>query len=218
MNGIAAGDGAVWVTSSFDRTVSRIDPRTNRVVARMQLDGVPGQIAAGDGGVWVTTAKPAPAVPANAIGVGVLADCNGPFKGSYEDALGGAELALLLHGGRRSGRQVTAGVSGVRIDGKPLKLAFGCTNGTTASTLAEARRLVEQVGVRILIGPLGGRRGPGAPGVRAASPGIAFVNGSASSQQLDPPPNFFSLPLGRGRIRWPASPTTPTTSSAGGAL
>ena len=107
VNGVAVGDEAVWVTSAFDRTVSRIDPRTNRVVARMQLDGAPGQIAAGDGGVWVTTSEPAPAVPANAIGVGVLADCNGPFKFTYEEALGGAELALLRHGGRRTGRQMT---------------------------------------------------------------------------------------------------------------
>jgi branched-chain amino acid transport system substrate-binding protein len=48
---IAATDSAVWVVNP-DRTVSRIDPRTNRrvaIVERVQA----GDVAAGDGGVWV---------------------------------------------------------------------------------------------------------------------------------------------------------------------
>ena len=193
VNDIAAGDGAVWVTSSLDRVVSRIDPRTNRVVATTRLEEVPGQIAVGAGGVWLTTAKAGAPVPPDTIGIGILADCNGPFKLFYDDALGGAELALLHHGGRRAGQQVTDGISGVRIGGKPVTLAFGCTNGTTASTLAEARRLVEQVGVRILIGPLGGEEGLALQEYERRRPDVAFVNGSASAQQLDPPSNFFSF-------------------------
>ena len=110
VNDIAAGDGAVWVTSSLDRVVSRIDPRTNRVVATTRLEEVPGQIAVGAGGVWLTTAKAGAPVPPDTIGIGILADCNGPFKLFYEDALGGAELALLHHGGRRAGQQVTDGI------------------------------------------------------------------------------------------------------------
>ena len=88
---------------------------------------------------------------------------------------------------------MTDGIDGVRIGGKPVKLAFGCTNGTTASTLAEARRLVEQVGVRILIGPTGGEEGLALQDYERRQPAIAFVNGSASAQQLDPPSNYFSF-------------------------
>jgi ABC-type branched-subunit amino acid transport system substrate-binding protein/streptogramin lyase/predicted Ser/Thr protein kinase len=195
VNDVAAGAGAVWVTSSIDRTVSRIDPRTDRVVARTPLDRVPERVAVGAGGVWVTTGAAAPAIAAGSIGIGVLADCKGPFKLSYEDALGGAQLALLQHGGRRAGPLVTDGVTGVRIGGRPVQLAFGCTSGVSASTLAEARRLVEQVGVRILIGPLGGEEGLALQGYERRRPDVAFVNGSASTQQLDPAPNFFSFHL-----------------------
>jgi branched-chain amino acid transport system substrate-binding protein len=48
---IAATDSAVWVVNP-DRTVSRIDPRTNRRVATVERVQA-GDIAAGDGGVWV---------------------------------------------------------------------------------------------------------------------------------------------------------------------
>ncbi|MGH3137218.1 MAG: BTAD domain-containing putative transcriptional regulator [Gaiellaceae bacterium] len=48
---IAVSPDAVWVLAA-DRTITRIDPRTNDVVAR--IDGVEGlNIAAGEGDVWV---------------------------------------------------------------------------------------------------------------------------------------------------------------------
>jgi YVTN family beta-propeller protein len=195
VNDIAAGGGSVWVTSSVDRTVTRIDPGTNRVVARIPLDRVPEHIAVGGGAVWVTTGAPTPAIDVGSIGIGVLADCNGPFKFYNEDALAGAELALLHHGGRRAGPLVTDGVTGVRVGGRPVQLAFGCTSGSSASTLAEARRLVEQAGVDILIGPLGGEEGLALQAYERLRPDVTFVNGSASTQRLDPPPNFFSFHL-----------------------
>ena len=52
---IAAGEGAVWVTSLLDDTVSRIDPKTNRITATIHVGrGVDG-IAVGEGAVWVTS-------------------------------------------------------------------------------------------------------------------------------------------------------------------
>jgi hypothetical protein len=55
--GIALTPGAVWVANRFGRSVSRIDARTNTVVATIALaptlgDG-PSSIAAGAGAVWV---------------------------------------------------------------------------------------------------------------------------------------------------------------------
>ena len=48
---VAVTPGAVWAINP-DLTISRIDPRTNRVVARVR--GVTAEnIAAGDGGVWI---------------------------------------------------------------------------------------------------------------------------------------------------------------------
>ena len=53
---IAAGGGAVWTLNQGDGSVSRIDPKTNKVVATIEV-GVPGgggEIAVGEGSVWVT--------------------------------------------------------------------------------------------------------------------------------------------------------------------
>jgi YVTN family beta-propeller protein len=50
---LAAGEGAVWVTNTDDRTVSRIDPATRTVRQTIPVGSGPGAIAAGAGGVWV---------------------------------------------------------------------------------------------------------------------------------------------------------------------
>ncbi len=85
------------------------------------------------------------------------------------------------------------GVEGVSVDGHPIRLVFGCSDTTTASALSEARRLVDEVGVRVLIGPLGGTRASRCRTLRRRRPGVAFVNGSSSAQLLRPAPNFFSF-------------------------
>ena len=45
---------AVWVASALDREVSRIDPKTGTIVARIPVDGSPREIVVGAGGIWVT--------------------------------------------------------------------------------------------------------------------------------------------------------------------
>jgi len=190
---IAAGNGAVWVASTIDRVVSRIDPRTNRVVHRVPLARTPTQIAVGAGGVWVTTAEPAPVVPRGTIGIGVVADCTGAFGAWYDQQIAGAELVLLEHGARRAGPRITDGIIGAQIAGKPVTLALGCSDGTSASLLSEARRLVEQVGVHVLIGPTYASEELALLEYVRRQPEIAFVNGLAGAQVLDRPPNFFSF-------------------------
>lgn len=68
---IAVGEGAVWVRSFWDSTVSRIDPATNEVVATINLklpfavcescpggsDFHPYDMAVGEGALWVVTAR-----------------------------------------------------------------------------------------------------------------------------------------------------------------
>ena len=70
---------------------------------------------------------------------------------------------------------------------------FGCSDTTTGSALSEARRLVDRLGVRILIGPLGGNQGLALQDFARRRPGVAFVNGTSSAQLLHPAPNFFSF-------------------------
>jgi streptogramin lyase len=53
--GIAVGEGAVWVLGDpADRRLWRIDPKSRRIVATVQLDFAPRSVAAGAGGIWVT--------------------------------------------------------------------------------------------------------------------------------------------------------------------
>ena len=195
IDAIAAGEGAVWVTASIDDTVTRIDPKTNKVVARVQLDSTPDAIAAGAGGVWVTASKPAAAPPPGAIKIGVLSDCAGPYGGVYDATLAGAELPLIQRGGTPAGPKLTDGIRGVSVGGRPVQLFFGCADGTTASALVEARRLVEKIGVDVLIGPIAGEEELALQDYARRHPGVAFVNGTAGAQQLDPAPNFFSFHL-----------------------
>jgi YVTN family beta-propeller protein len=51
--GIAAGEGAVWVTSLLDDTVARIDPATGRVTATIRVGRGADAVAIGLGAVWV---------------------------------------------------------------------------------------------------------------------------------------------------------------------
>jgi branched-chain amino acid transport system substrate-binding protein len=50
---VAVGEGAVWVLNTEDTTISRIDPKTKKVVKRFGIGGVPSDIAAGAGALWV---------------------------------------------------------------------------------------------------------------------------------------------------------------------
>jgi branched-chain amino acid transport system substrate-binding protein len=193
VDGIATGEGAVWVASSIARVVSRIDPRTDHVAARVRMAGAPTHIAIGAGGVWVTVAQPAPPVPRGAVGIGVLADCIGPFGSWYNQSIAGAELALPQHDARRAGPRLEDGVTGARIGGKPVTLVLGCTDQTAASVIREARRLVEQAHVRILIGATGGWEGVALQEYARLQPGVAFVSALSGAQELSPPRNVFSF-------------------------
>jgi len=51
--GIAAGNGAVWVTDQLGAVVARIDPITNRIVETIPVGREPTGVAVGAGSVWV---------------------------------------------------------------------------------------------------------------------------------------------------------------------
>jgi DNA-binding beta-propeller fold protein YncE len=56
---VRAGLGSVWVTQPTQDVVTRIDPRTNRVVARVRLprNAEPLALAFGPGSLWVAGPK-----------------------------------------------------------------------------------------------------------------------------------------------------------------
>ena len=53
---LTVGGGSVWTLNQGDGSVSRIDPKTNKVVATIEagIPGEGGEIAAGEGSVWAT--------------------------------------------------------------------------------------------------------------------------------------------------------------------
>ena len=50
---LAEAAGSVWIANFLSGTVERLDPATNRVVARIQVGGEPYGLAFGGGSVWV---------------------------------------------------------------------------------------------------------------------------------------------------------------------
>ena len=130
---------------------------------------------------------------AEAIKIGVLTDCTGFWSFEHDNTLAGVDLALIQQGATAAGASPRDGVAGATILGRPIELSFGCSDGSPASALEEARRLVERVGVSIVIGPLSGDEEVALQAYARRRPTVAFVNGSASVRLQHPAPNFFSF-------------------------
>jgi branched-chain amino acid transport system substrate-binding protein len=128
------------------------------------------------------------------IKIGILSTCQGPFAVFYPETTAGARLPLIERGGKLKGRSATAPVTGVKIGGHPIQLVFGCSNAQPDVALKEARRLVEQVGVDILLGPLSGDEGIAIANYSKKQPTKTFVNGTSAAQDTTlkvRSPNFF---------------------------
>jgi len=142
-----------------------------------------------------STAASAPSAPANAIKVGVLTTCGGPFATFEQESFSGAKYALIKDAGAKAqGQNPQDQVSGATVAGKPISISFGCSDATPDKAVAEARRLVENVGVKILLGPLSGDEGVAVANYAKSVPGVTFVNGTSGAQATTLPmqaPNFF---------------------------
>jgi branched-chain amino acid transport system substrate-binding protein len=114
------------------------------------------------------------------IKVGLLATLEGPFTILGEDSIRGAELALKE-------ANYTAG-------GKKIEVVKGSSDASPDSAVKAARKLVEQDGVSILVGPLSGDEGLAIKDYAKTQPNVTFVNGTSAAQDTtlrDPAPNFF---------------------------
>ncbi|MFO1353052.1 MAG: ABC transporter substrate-binding protein [Gammaproteobacteria bacterium] len=120
-------------------------------------------------------------VPAqDSIKIGALATLEGPFTVLGEDGMRGVKLALKQH-------KDMAG-------GKKIELVTGSSDASPDSAIRATRKLVEQDGVQILIGPLSGSEGLAVKDYAKTQPGVTFVNGTSAAQDTtlrDPAPNFF---------------------------
>ncbi len=117
---------------------------------------------------------------ADTIKIGVLATFEGPFTVLGEDGLRGAMVAVNEAGGK--------------VAGKDIEIVRGSSDASPDSAVRAARKLVEQDGVTVLVGPLSGDEGLAVRDYARTQPGVTFINGTSAAQDTtlrDPAPNFF---------------------------
>ncbi len=125
------------------------------------------------------TALPATANAAT-LKMGALAVLEGAFTVLGEDSMRGVELALKEF-------NYTAG--GVKIE-----LITGSSDASPDSAIRATRKLVEQDGVQIMVGPLSGSEGLAVKDYAKTQPEVTFLNGSSAAQDTtlrEPAENFF---------------------------
>jgi branched-chain amino acid transport system substrate-binding protein len=156
-------------------------------------------IAAGCGGDDEATGQTGGATTggqatAEAIKIGVFANNEGPFAPFEGQTWGGAMLPLINRGATPVSGDPKEGVSGAVIAGHPIEIVYGGSDATPDKAVEEARRLVEQEKVDILVGPLSGSEGIAVANYSKEQPGVTFVNGISGAQDTTlkvRSPNFF---------------------------
>ena len=128
----------------------------------------------------VTAGISAPSMAAEPLKVGVLATLEGTYTVLGEDGVRGLKTALAELGNQLGGRDV--------------ELVIGPTDASPDSAVRAARKIVEQDGVDIVIGPLSGSEGIAIRDYSKTQPGVTFLNGISGAQEttyVTPSDNFF---------------------------
>jgi branched-chain amino acid transport system substrate-binding protein len=129
-----------------------------------------------------------------AIKIGIFANNEGPFAPFEGQTWGGAMLPLINRGATPVSGDPKKGVENAVIAGHPIELVYGGSDATPDKAVEEARRLVEQEKVDILVGPLSGSEGIAVANYSKEQPGVTFVNGISGAQDTTlkvRSPNFF---------------------------
>ena len=113
------------------------------------------------------TALPATSNAAT-LKMGALAVLEGAFTVLGEDSMRGVELALKEF-------DYTAG-------GLKIELITGSSDASPDSAIRATRKLVEQDGVQIMVGPLSGSEGLAVKDYAKTQPEVTFLNGSSAAQ------------------------------------
>lgn len=146
---------------------------------------------------------------ATPIKIAIMSDCRGAFAVNFEQDIGGAESAFAqLTGAKpKNPNKPSAGMTGGSIAGHPLKFVtpFGCSNDKADTAIKEIKRLMEQNGADLEVGPLSGDESVAVANYAKAHPQKTFVNGTAGAWDTTAvvkAPNFFRF-NGDG-IQWNA--------------
>jgi branched-chain amino acid transport system substrate-binding protein len=123
---------------------------------------------------------PSIALAEGTIKIGTLATLEGPFTILGQDGMRGVELAIREHNSMAGGMKI--------------EIVQGSTDASPDSAVKAARKLVEQDGVQLIVGPLSGDEGLAVKDYAKTKPNITFVNGTSAAQDLtlrDPASNYF---------------------------
>ena len=145
---------------------------------------------------------PAPAPPAadegpSAIKLAILSDCEGAFGAFHDRDVAGVVTAFAEHAGAtvNDRNDPQAGFSNASINGVAIDLVgIGCADDTAEAALRETRRLMEDLGAHIMIGPLSGDESIAVANYAKDHPTQTFVNGTSGAQDSTmrvKAPNFF---------------------------
>lgn len=133
----------------------------------------------------------------NVVKLGIMAECEGAFGGFHEDITAGAVLGLINGAGATSNSRTTAldGFSGASVAGTPIELVgIGCGDDTPDRGIQEIRKLVEQDGANVIIGPLSGDEGIAIANYAKDHLEVTFLDGSSGAQDTTlhvQAPNYF---------------------------
>ena len=118
------------------------------------------------------------------IKLGVLVALEGAFAAGGADGVRNVELAVKQAGGMAGG--------------KKLEIVVAPSDTTPDTAVRQARKLIEQDGVDIIIGPLSGSEGIAMRDYAKTIPGKTVINGISGALEttwVDPAENFFRFNL-----------------------
>ena len=131
------------------------------------------------------------------IKLAILSDCEGAFGAFHEQDIAGVATAFAEYAGAKiTNRNVpTEGFTDASVAGVPVNLVgIGCADDTAEAAIRETRRLMEDLGADIMIGPLSGDESIAVANYAKDHLQQTFINGTAGAQDTTlsvRAPNFF---------------------------
>ena len=162
---------------------------------RLRAAVVAFALAAAVAALFAGTAAGKPS--ASPLKVAIMSDCKGAFGAFYNSDIAGSIAAFSQFTGAKpkDPTNPSAGMVGGSIGGHPIQVVgFGCGNDTVPLAISEIKRLMEQLGAELEIGPLSGAESIAIANYAKAHPTKTFMNGTAGAQETTlkvRAPNFF---------------------------
>lgn len=127
---------------------------------------------------------PAGAMAEDTVKIGILVALEGVFAAGGADGVRNVEMAVEQAGGMAGG--------------KKIEIVVAPSDTTPDTAVRQARKLIEQDGVDIILGPLSGSEGIAMRDYAKTVPDKTIINGISGALEttwVDPAPNFFRFNL-----------------------